>query len=232
MNSPVEIIDVDHPDEWPTEFRNAVAELKSQPSLAISNKAVIDQLTGWRLRMFHGSRLFPHEKHWFLDQGLQGRSRQVLETRIELAFEHGCISKDERDELWRSHVYAVPQRGSKESGTIHLLLGTNAFKDPHNDWPHARTWGGEAMRAVDQNASDIWKRLNERSTPSALQCVVEVGPGAKLRCHVDLATVFQKAAAGSTPTLHVICDAGNVPVDAVWQPGDAWYDERPALVGR
>jgi hypothetical protein len=65
-------------------------------------------LAGQRLRAFHATRLFDHERGMIAERGLQVFGSDLFDDRIHEALAHGVISEAEHDTLLATHMYGCP----------------------------------------------------------------------------------------------------------------------------
>lgn len=231
-------VDPDDVGTWPAGLRDALAGYVADvdPETAagdlevlLTDEQVTTLLAGRPLRMYHATRLLPHEVESVRRDGLHALSPEHVEQRIAGAVKVGTMTTEEADRTRAQTVYATGFKGSRSDQVCAVLGLTNFSEGWHGVWPLLATWGGEATYVHANDATRTW--LGTLGTPSvvvldlplaAASWLMFPGLGMALAGHLGGllsrgADVFYRA---SVPASSVV---------AIWQPGCPEYDRFPDL---
>jgi hypothetical protein len=186
-------------------------------------------LEGQKLLAFHCTRLLDYEAIWIREEGLRRLTPDLVDRRIDGAFERGYISEEERERLRVNTVFALNEERHRE-GQVCLVIGRDAFDDEiRGCQPLLLSWGGEAI---------YWGARQDRAAPRLGRpaiVVVRVDPSVDretLRTFPGLGNLFVGALVGSERLFadgFFRRDISAAEVVGIWRPGDAEYDRHSQL---
>jgi hypothetical protein len=195
-----------------------------------SELRLLGLLDGRLVRAYHATRLLDHEADSIRATGLRPRTREFVSERTVAAFEHGAITREQRDLLLhQANVYAEGQH-EKSDGKVYLFFGQDPLRRQINAvWDLLSLWGGEA---VYQSAAgdELGLRIGR---PSIVVADLDLTLNAAARfvtpglVHLFVGHVLRLQRPGAE-----IYYGGPVPgrnIAAIWQPGQRAYDRFKGL---
>lgn len=232
-------VDPDDVSTWPRELRDTLAQFvagvepaetyASDLEMPLSDEQVIALLRGRPLRVYHATRLLPHEVESVQCDGLRALKPEHAERRIDGAVAAGAITVEEADCLRAQTVFATGYDGVRE-GQVCAVLGQTAFsEDWRGVWALLTTWGGEAIYMHAE--ADTQARLRSLGAPSVVvldlplteaRWLMFPGLGNALAGH--LAGLLSRGA-----DVHYKASVPASAVIGIWQPGVSEYDRFPNL---
>ncbi|MFI7356072.1 hypothetical protein ACIBTP_19255 [Streptomyces avidinii] len=243
----VEIIEIDRPGVWPDELTAYVkaaaglvggfttyAELCEDGELGDFDPGLRELLARRLLRTFHATRLLDYEVDDIKAQGLRRLTPQLLEDRQDKALAAGVITAEEHKTLCESSVFKTERFARFRLNKI-CVVGNRQPLHDRRIGDQFSFWGGEAQyngAGWEKLASDRVKRLGRPALVVALLDVTD--PKVAVLSSRELVCPFVGSFMG-LPEVGCQIDYGaDVPgsrIEAVWQPGDAAYDEFERLPG-
>ena len=238
MSDPPAVVDVDDPSTWPSAVlepvRMVAEQLRGTTKYTNDLNIPLDDeddfhalLSGWLVRAFHATRLLDHEVKMIRAQGLRPLSAELVTDRIDSAFEHSCISAEERDLLHLSHVFATGEE-QRRAGTISLFIPERLLaEEPLGFEGLLNWWGGEAI-SRSSSAQSLPARLKRLGKPSVVVANIDLSAGQRTHLvFTQLSKVFVGCLlnlTGAWADVHYRTAIPPHDITAVWQPGDAEYD--------
>ena len=235
---PAMVVDVDNPSTWPSTLGEHAQMLADQllGSTEYTNDLDVpldDEddfralLTGWLVRAFHATRLLDHEVRMIRAQGLRSLSKELVKERIDAAFDHSCISEDDRDQLHASHVYATGEEKGR-GGETSLFFPERYLTDRAPGFEKLLTWwGGEAF-SKSKRAATLPNRVRCLGKPSIVVASIDLSAGQQTHAvYPLLSKVFVGRLLELTDARANVHFRTAIPphdITAVWRPGDAEYD--------
>ena len=238
------VVDVDDPSTWPPAVLKRVQTMfdKLRGSSEFANELNVPSceedefrslLSGHFIRVYHATRLLDHEISMIRTQGLRPLSAKPVDERIDAAFDHSCISEEERGQLHASHVYAIGEEEGRDGKCCFIFPASTMAEHSSGINPLLAEWGGEAI-SMFNDTRGIPGRLARLGTPSVVVASIDMSPGLpSLFVHPGTLKMF----IGRFLTLdHLGAEAHSqapVPphrIEAIRQPGDADYDQYVDLV--
>ena len=149
-------LDIDDPSTWPSAVlepvRMVAEQLRGTTELTNDLNIPLDDeddfhalLSGWLVRAFHATRLLDHEVQMIRAQGLRPLSVELIEERINNAFDHSCVSEEERDQLRNAHVFATGETLNR-AGEVSLFFPERDLAQRPEGFENLLAWwGGEAI---------------------------------------------------------------------------------------
>ncbi|TDU73491.1 hypothetical protein [Streptomyces sp. KS 21] len=238
-----EIIEIDRPGEWPDDLTAYVkaaadaagsvatyAELCEDGALGDFYTGLRELLAGRLLRTFHATRLLDYEVDDVKADGLRRLAPRLLQDRQDKALASGVITADERDALRESSVFKTERFAQFRLNKV-CVVGN---RQPLYDRPIGAQfsfWGGEAQyngAGWNELASDRVKKLGRPALVVALLDASD--PTVAILSYSELIYPFVGSFMGLPEVGCQIDYEADVPgdrIEAVWQPGDADYDQFP-----
>ncbi len=243
-----DLVDIDQPSTWPSDLRQLAEELAIGPrrrhetagDLQFGDSVELhfaEMLGGHRLRAYHATRLFDHEVAAIRERGLLALSRELVDNRIDDAFERRVITREERDQFLEAHIFApasawMPLVVSAREGSLWFVLSRDNFRgtaEPVQDL--LRLWGGEGIynnREMHRHE----KRLAQLGRPAIVVAALDLGDSIH---EVSLAHTFVGRLIQRSRLWVDVSRKGSVPPNDIldiWQPGHAEYDRYRRLPRR
>lgn len=235
------VIDVDRPEEWPTDIAEAVeahaervrgtTEDAGDLDLSYDDEAAfLDLLAGRPLRMYHCTRLLDVEVDAVRQQGLRVLSRELMSYKIGTAVAAGALTAAEGDQVQRAHVFAVREHDNRQDQVCLVLSAQPLDRDPHGIQPLMRSWGGEAL-SMSSGAVGWRDRLARLGQPAVVVVAVPLRRGAGHHVWPGVLKTFTAALLGleTGASVHYVSSIPGSDVVDVWRPGDVSYDKLRAL---
>jgi len=199
-------IDVDDRQTWPRELSARVDEwvercrgtTKYTPDLPLD----IEDEAGFRalfrghlLRVYHCTKLLPHEGASIRREGLRPLSAELLVDRIRSARAALALSADQAERLLGGHVYAAGEQQSRED-QVCFVLSKQMF-DYHRDGcePLFATWGGEGIYR-SSGTLELRDVLDSIGTPTVVQAAIDLSTAGEHLFFPALQKVFVGVALG------------------------------------
>ena len=178
------VIDVDDEATWTADIRARVScwadryrgttEYANDLPLRLEAEAGFRELfRGRRLRVYHCTKLLPHEVLTIQEQGLRPLSADLLQERISAAREFGALSNLEADQLLAGHVFARNEHQYREKQICFILSKRVLRYQRHGCEPLLTTWGGEGVYAAS-GTQGLRKRLLSIGTPTVIQARIDL----------------------------------------------------------
>jgi hypothetical protein len=243
------IADPDDRSTWPLDVADWVAvradrlrgttEWSSDLKLATEDEAGFRTLfAGAKLRAYHCTRLLDHEIATIRERGLRLLTLELVEEKVEAAFNAGAFTVAERDTLRATHVFAQGAQRLREN-RLALCMGRQAFADPSGFESLLSIWGGEAIYMGTPQVLCLplphgWPDLRKVGRPAIIVAAIESSPEhwLDLHWHHPLGQVFVGIELGLEDAYSdVDYLAPILPEDvlAIWQPRDVEYGGFPGL---
>jgi hypothetical protein len=227
------IVDLDDEATWPEGIRRYVGHQSRHVGGTVRHASdlrpystdgdtFLDLLDGRPIRLYHCTRLLPHELEWVQGEGLHPLTEALVRRRIDGARERDLINPVLQAALLRENVFAAGTSDGRQD-QVCLIAGTAVFReDPHAAAPLLEAWGGEAIyRRAENGLGAAAMRLG---TPTIISAAVDPGGAPRPRCFPGLPEVFIGRHMDMTGTgADVFLPRGVPAVDIldVWQPGGA-----------
>ena len=232
------MVDADDPSTWPPavfeHVRILADRLRGTTDYANELSVPSDDendfrslLSGWLVRVYHATRLLDHEDQTIRQQGLRLLSVELVEERINAAFDHSCISEEERDQLHASHVYAIDEEKDRD-GKLCFIFPASMMADPFSGInPLLGIWGGEGISMFGDTRGQT-ERLARLGRPSLVVATVDLSGGLPgLFVHPGALKMFMGRLLnlkGHGAEVHSRTPVPPRHIEAIWHPGDAEYD--------
>lgn len=233
-----EVVDVDDETTWPPSIRKFVFEVAhasqgDEDSLADGDLADLRQafcriIAGHPMMVLHCTRLLDHEVYEIRDSGLSVASQDLVENRINAAFERGQIGSDERAELLRNTVFRHGD-ASNRIGQVCFVLGRSDFDDrPNNVWHYLTEWGGELLSNGSKEIRPVLRRIGR---PAIVVAGVDLSVHCPSFVHDRVLRSFITAKHGRAAAsgIYYRDSVGSNKIIDIWQPGHAEYDRHSQL---
>jgi hypothetical protein len=225
------IADPDDEATWPAGLRDYLLQLPLGGSSYTSDlhldpeveQRFRDILAGAKCRVYHCTRLLPHELEWVKAEGLIPLTQELIARRIRVLEEVGGMTDAIGAAARGQSDQAAYWRGSRE-GQVCLILGSRIFSaEPNGAAPLLQGWGGEA---VYRNIAGDELTVSP-GTPTIVVAAVDFNVEPRPLCFPDACNVFVgllHELEGPWSDVHL--HRGVPPEDIldIWQPGDRSYD--------
>jgi hypothetical protein len=234
------VIDIDDTGTWPASLLEVVQEaavecdgVESTIDVRLNDDVtarVVKELDGLAVRVFHATRLLPHEVERIRASGLEPLSDELVAWRLKRAAEMGLLSNHDVSELQAHRRTRDPgQAGTHRAGYLFASASLRPFiTRPSDVWPLMASWGGEDLYMAHER-TELGARLRLIGKPTLVELEAPAS-GATARWMPPLAQALVGAAVdledpGSGIAIPI--RDGALPVRAVLQPGDEEYDRHP-----
>lgn len=161
-------------------------------------------------------------------QGLRPLSAESVKERIDAAYEHSCLSAVEQAMLHRSHVFETGEANYRAGQCCFFLPESMLLNSSSGINPLLNTWGGEAIKRSSRAAA-LPARLSELGRPAVVVAHLDLSPGQTIHpVFPDIQKVFTARLLNLENIAADVFYRGPVPshhITAIWQPGDAEYDQ-------
>lgn len=233
-------IDIDNPSSWPDHIlRDVLAVAARTPGrirywdqLDVSHEdglAFLESISGVPIRTYHCTKLLDHEVDDVRARGLGLLTRDLVVGRIKKAYEAGHLRTDQRDELLRTHVFALTEHRYREQ-LLWLIISRQTFDtDADGVWRLLRLWGGESIYwAHSDRDAALYNHLRAIGRPSIVVTDLVMTPEEWRRHnHQGLLRLFAGRLLGLSRTSGEVGSPRPVPADRIvdiWHPGSPDYD--------
>ena len=230
------VIEADEPATWPSALtdavRHAADRLRGSTEYALDLDLASDEeaaigvaLAGVDLRLYHSTRLLPHEIEQVRSEGLRLLDDALIAEKLAAAVDGGHLTRVEADQLAAEHAPTTPE--GHRAGQVCAVLSTWSFtNDVGAVWRLVTSWGGEAIYWAHEH-TPLGTRLASIGTPAI---VVHTAPAARRGdlYFPPLARALVGAALGLDEVNGDVFLFAPVPpsaVEAVWVPGTPEYDQ-------
>ena len=161
-------------------------------------------------------------------QGLRLLSVELVEERINAAFDHSCVSEEERDQFHASHVYAIGEEKNR-GGKLCFIFPASMMANPFSGINSLLgIWGGEGISMFRETRGHT-ERLAGLGTPSLVVANISLSAGPQpAYVHPGLLKMFAGRLLNLEHHGAEVHSYALVPprhIEAIWQPGDAEYDQ-------
>lgn len=182
------VIDLDDPATWPVDEADFLSTIEDATWHRSSPRAYAEhdrlaKVLQLRLRLFHATRLLPHETTSIETYGLRRLSHDLRLERLERAHEAYPELLDAETLallLNRGPLTWNPQ--AKRLGAIRLAAPLSYINGSAEVAEHLSYWGGESIRLYlcsdgdrDAQCREAISRLSEESTPTLVELHVPIG---------------------------------------------------------
>lgn len=234
-------IDVDDVSTWPEVLVGAVDEAIER---LIDDGREVDStwlgddveeliqvaLAGVSVRLYHSTRLLPHEVAGIRAEGLRPLDGALISRRIQAAVLAGALTDEEAFVLAQTHTPLDGSAGTRAGQVCASASMWNFEYDVYAVWRLLATWGGEAIYWAHEE-TELAPRLRSIGSPAI---VVFGVPAARHGDHwfPSIANVLAAARTGVdgvNADVHVHCAVPPADIETVWMPGSAEYDRFPDL---
>jgi hypothetical protein len=234
------LLDVEVPRTWPAALVGAVDEVirrgladPGASSLWVGDEGeglVAHAASGAMVRLFHATRLLPHEVVAVRTHGLRLLDDSLVTEKLDAAVAAGVLAEAEAEYLSR-HRAPLDGRSGRRAAQICAAATTRGFTDePHAVWALLSHWGGEAIYwAHERTPSEA--RLRSIGTPAVVVFGAPIGRPAD-DWYPSLAALLLAARGGDARVnadVFLRSPVGAEDIEAIWLPGSAEYDRFPAL---
>lgn len=232
---------VDDPQTWPDHVRDLMTDVAE--TLRGSTEYVADlevpegdthdihdALVGSTWRLYHCTRLLPHERDVILATGLAPASDDLVDRKLADAVTHGHLTGPEAEHLRESHMLR-PDRGQRQGrqGRICALTTRATLGEYHGLRWLFEHWGGELVY-FDQPDPAL-ARLRELGTPSivVIDFPLTTPPSRSWYPPIERLLVGACLGMGEVHGETNQRVEGTWPVAGIWQPGNPEYDRHERL---
>ena len=238
----IRVVDVDDRTSWPSTISDQVAEWIEHAPADVEHSDELDlpanaeaamrtHLNGYRIRVYHCTRLLPHEVQTIETVGLRPLTPALIADRLDAAAAHGCLTADEREWLGANDVYTL--RNSHGRANRVCLTSPRSLFDHYASGarPLLSTWGGEAIYWGAERNPAIIERLRTVGRPSIVVVNLDLSAAA-VNVHPGLSPLFVAVALALERPGADIFYKGPVPaanIVGIWQPGNPEYDRHTKL---
>ena len=160
-------------DEWADACRGSTEYTTDLPLPAQDESVFLALFEGLLLRVYHCTKLLPHETAMIRRSGLVPLSAKLVTERIDAATTAGTFTDAEADELHRGHVFATNQQQYRE-GQVCFVLSKQTLT--HGCEPLLTTWGGEAI-CRSSGTRHLEARLLSIGVPTVVQATIDLFTG-------------------------------------------------------
>lgn len=233
-------IDVDDPTAWPSDLRGEVAAVAERlvgttehtSDLEVTNQdesVIMCSLAGVDVRLYHATRLLPHEVDQIRHEGLRVLDVDLINEKLDGALRAGMLSVAERTQLASTHA-PIDGSAGRRAAQVCAVLTPHAFShDVHGVWPLMSSWGGESIYWAHER-TPLGARLTQIGSPAI---VVFTAPAALDDNYFpSLAKALVAAVLGLPDVNADVFLHEPVPperIENIWTPGIDEYDQWPDL---
>lgn len=194
------------------------------------DRQVLELLEGRPLRVYHATRLLPHEVESVRDDGLRTLTEDHVQRRIAGAVEVGAIEIEAADFLRAHTVFVKKHAVEGRRDQVCAIAGTDVFTEhPSGVRLLLSTWGGEAIYWCVGDGMQA--RLRSLGTPSIVVLDLPMN-GTPWLMFPGLGAVLAACLGRLDSPGADVLYRGPVPASAVvdvWQPGMPGYDQYDRL---
>ncbi|WP_448062257.1 hypothetical protein [Cellulomonas hominis] len=234
---------VDDPATWSSALTAAVSPVADRLSgttrhpldlafTQLEDYSITDALAGAEVRLYHSTRLLPHEVEQVLAVGLRTLDADLIYDRLDQAVATGHLTRAEADELAATHT-PLDRPSEVRAGQVCATATTwSLTHDPGAVEPLMTRWGGEAIYWAHGH-DHLGARLGSIGTPAV---VVFHAPAHRLGDDwfpplPRLLVGAQLALDGVDADVFLRAPVSAGAIEDVWLPGDPKFD-RFALLPR
>ena len=236
-------IEVDDRSTWPSRIAEVVdvVATKLQGSttytadLAVSPEeetAFRVSLSPYFVRAYHATRLLPHEADNIRERGLLTLTPELMDYRIQAAYENGFITDAQRLTFAKANVFAEPDGATAgRTGQTCLFISSQLLDNDVDAVERLITiWGGEGLY-MSRSGSFLTPTLGipsivvadiDLSVDPSIHCV---WPGV-LRCFVAQVLGLSDIAADVMYKIPI----APTRIRDIWQPGQPEFDRHEELL--
>lgn len=226
-------IHLDDVRTWPEGLQQRFAE-PSPDRAPLTDELFVELLEGRPLRMYHATRLLPHEVDRIRGEGLLRLTHELVQSKLDDAVRVGAITEAQAIEARAGSIIETKYEGRRE-GQVCFVLSLDKFEHlPGDVRDLLSSWGGEGIYHVAALAPEHKALLSSLGLPSIVAADVHLSVPLPYSTP-SLPPVFASRAGASKPgydgdprpsSADVILRA-DVPasgIGAIWQPGCREYD--------
>jgi hypothetical protein len=228
------IVDPDDEPTWPAGLKEHLLSVPLDKSLYAPDQRVapeaatrfLELLAGMKVRMYHCTRLLPHETDWVRADGLVPLTQELIARRVRAFADLYGVSETIRQAVHGQEAHAADESKYRE-GQVCLFLGSSNFDDPSSIENLLGAWGGEA---VYRNNSEAFHGGDSMAfgTPTVVVAAVDLSADPAPKCFPEACNVFLGRLRGLEQACADVFLRRAVPPEdilEVWQPGCPGYDE-------
>jgi len=232
------IIDLDDRATWPLAIHEEVAkwankldgttEYTGGLALRIEDELSFrDLFEGYLFRVYHCTRLMPHETDMVRKNGLRPLSAELITERVTAAKEYGCITEQQASRFQNAHVFATGEQNNRKS-QVCFVLSKNIFRNNIKACnPLLTTWGGEGMY-MSSGAKHFLAELKILGTPTIVIALIETDKSKLSKVFPSLLKAFVGSTLGLKDANADIFYKSSVPsqhIENIYQPSNPKYGE-------
>lgn len=226
---------IDTVESWPDGLADLVADVAaglpevtdSVLDLPVNEwdaQRIAEAAVGTHWRLYHCTRLLPHEREVLLADGLHPASEGLLDRKLGDAVTHGYLTDGEAEVLRESHMLRADRGQRAREGHVCALTTRESLRDLHGlRWLFGH-WGGELIY-FDQPEEQL-TRLKSLGAPAIVVVDLPLVAPPNRYWYPPFANLLVGRVLGLPEVRGETNQAvlGAWPVSEVWQPGDPEYD--------
>lgn len=206
-------------DDWADACRGTTEYTTDLPLRAEDESVFLALFQGLLLRVYHCTKLLPHEKAMIRRSGLVPLSAKLVTGRIDAATTAGTFTDAEADQLHRGHVFATNQQQYREGQVCFVLSKQTLGRGCE---PLLTTWGGEAI-CRSSGTRHLEERLISIGVPTVVQATIDLFTGSEHLFFATLHKTFVAVALGFRDAGSDVFYRSPVPasqIERIMQAGD------------
>lgn len=234
------VIDVDDPNTWYSGLQSAVAAVAERlvgtteqtSELAITDLdefEIVTSLAGVDVRLYHATRLLPHEVDQIEHEGLRMLDAHLISDKLDGAVRAGMLSVAERAQLASTHA-PIDGSAGRRAAQICAAVTPYAFShDVHGVWPLMSRWGGESIYWAHETTplGALLAQIGNHAIVVFTALVARDDNYFPSLARTLVATVLGLTDVAADVFLHAPVPPERI--EGIWMPGSDEYDQWPDL---
>ncbi|GAA2181964.1 hypothetical protein GCM10009847_25670 [Leucobacter tardus] len=230
-------IELDDVRTWPECLQQRFAEPSSELA-PLTDELLVELLEGRPLRMYHATRLLPHEVDRIKAEGLLRLTHELVQSKLDDAVRVGAMTEAQAVEARAGSIIETKYEGRRE-GQVCFVLSLDKFEhSPGDVGPLLSSWGGESIYHVA--ALDPPRRALMRSLglPSIVAADVPLSTplpytspslSSVIAWHARPRETLGNETPRSSADVFLTADVPAANIATIWQAGSPEYDRFEGL---